>query len=158
MLCRDQFSNTHHGDYLSAFMEEIHNKLEYLVGRSKLASVKENPYGVYSTRVSRTDDAFEYLQECSDDHFLDFVEFIFRTSDSWRAKDGVLNPGKSVIVDPDGKIVAGPADGETILHGSFTTEQIVGPHWQLDTAGHYSRPDVFELRVNTSPRPQIEDV
>jgi len=68
--------------------------------------------------------------------------------------DGWLNPGLSVIVDPDGKIVAGPAEEvETILYADVTPGQLVGPRWQLDVAGHYGRPDVFELRVHRSPRP-----
>lgn len=70
-----------------------------------------------------------------------------------RVKDWA-NPGLSVIVDPDGKPVAGPVEKvETILYADVDPAQIVGPRWQLDTAGHYSRPDVFELRVHRSPRP-----
>ncbi|MEQ9103429.1 MAG: carbon-nitrogen hydrolase family protein [Rhodothermales bacterium] len=65
----------------------------------------------------------------------------------------ILNPGLSVIVDPDGKIVAGPAEGETILHATITNDEIQGPRWQLDTAGHYARPDVFSLTVKTGKRP-----
>jgi nitrilase len=69
-------------------------------------------------------------------------------------QEGWLNPGLSVIVDPDGKIVAGPADdGETILYADVERDQLVGPRWQLDVAGHYGRPDVFELRVHRQPRP-----
>ena len=63
--------------------------------------------------------------------------------------DGWINPGHSVIVDPDGKIVAGPAEEEeSILYAEVQRDQLVGPRWQLDIAGHYGRPDVFELRVH----------
>jgi nitrilase len=70
--------------------------------------------------------------------------------------EGWLNPGHSVIVDPDGKIVAGPAEEEeTILYAEVDPAQLVGPRWQLDVAGHYGRPDVFELRVHQRPRPAV---
>ena len=70
--------------------------------------------------------------------------------------DGWLNPGHSVIVDPDGKIVAGPAEeSETILYADVRADQLVGPRWQLDVAGHYARPDVFELRVHRRPTPAL---
>ena len=64
-----------------------------------------------------------------------------------------LNPGGSVIVDPDGKLVAGPAlEEETILYAEFDRAKITGPRWQLDIAGHYDRTDVFELLVHRGPR------
>ena len=70
--------------------------------------------------------------------------------------NGWINPGLSVIVDPDGKVVAGPAsEEETILYADVTPDQLVGPRWQLDVAGHYGRPDIFELRVHRIPRPFI---
>ncbi|NQV72914.1 carbon-nitrogen hydrolase family protein [bacterium] len=69
--------------------------------------------------------------------------------------DDVINPGSSVIVSPDGKLLAGPAEGETVLYAEMSSEQIQGPRWQLDTAGHYSRPDVFSLHVVTEEKPQI---
>lgn len=70
--------------------------------------------------------------------------------------DGWINPGLSVIVDPDGKIVAGPLEGaEGILYADVSPAQLVGPRWQLDSAGHYARPDVFELRVRTEARPGL---
>jgi len=72
--------------------------------------------------------------------------------------EGWINPGMSVIVDPDGKIVAGPLDSEEgILYADGTAEQLVGPRWQLDTAGHYARPDVFHLQVVRAPRPFITE-
>jgi nitrilase len=70
-----------------------------------------------------------------------------------------INTGDSVIVDPDGKVVAGPArEAETILYADVRREQLVGPRWQLDVAGHYARPDVFELRVHRTPTPIIRVV
>jgi nitrilase len=70
--------------------------------------------------------------------------------------DEWLNPGGSVIVDPDGKILAGPANQiETILYADIREDQFVGPRWQLDIAGHYARPDIFELIVHRQPRPAI---
>ena len=66
--------------------------------------------------------------------------------------EGWINPGLSLIVDPDGKIVAGPAEEkETILYADVQPEQLIGPRWQLDTAGHYGRPDIFELRIHRRP-------
>ena len=70
-----------------------------------------------------------------------------------------INPGDSAIVDPDGKVVAGPAhEVETILYAEVSSEQLVGPRWQLDIGGHYARPDVFELRVHRTPTPIIRTV
>ncbi len=71
--------------------------------------------------------------------------------------EGWVNPGLSVIVDPDGKIVAGPLDAEEgILYADVEPHQLVGPRWQLDTAGHYARPDVFELRFHRRPAPFLK--
>ncbi len=70
--------------------------------------------------------------------------------------EGWINPGLSVIVDPDGKIVAGPIEKqEGILYADVEGHQLVGPRWQLDVAGHYARPDIFELRVHREPRPLL---
>ena len=67
---------------------------------------------------------------------------------------GWINPGLSLIVDPDGKIVAGPLESvEGILYADIARHQLVGPRWQLDVAGHYARPDIFDLRVHREARP-----
>jgi nitrilase len=84
---------------------------------------------------------------------LSFKEEYLQSIEDW------VNPGLSVIVDPDGKIVAGPAEKEeTILYAEVRRDQITGPRFQLDTVGHYARPDVFELRVHRTPRPMITEV
>jgi nitrilase len=73
--------------------------------------------------------------------------------------EGWINPGLSLIVDPDGKIIAGPLEAaEGILYADIPADRLVGPRWQLDVAGHYARPDIFELRVHSGPRPMVARV
>jgi len=68
-----------------------------------------------------------------------------------------INPGDSMIVDPDGKIAAGPVrEQETILYAEIDPVTLTGPRSQLDVAGHYARPDVFTLAVNREERRIIE--
>src|SRR6185312_12904769 len=55
-----------------------------------------------------------------------------------------INAGDSVIVNPDGKPIAGPLnEARGILYGDVDPTMFVGPRWQLDVAGHYARPDLF---------------
>ncbi len=70
--------------------------------------------------------------------------------------DDWINHGDSVIVDPSGAVIAGPVrDKEEILYAEIDPLLMSGPRWMLDVAGHYGRPDVFDLRVNTSKHPMI---
>jgi nitrilase len=67
-----------------------------------------------------------------------------------------INVGDSAIVNPDGKIIAGPLNKkEDILYAEIDPAQMTGPRWKLDVAGHYARPYVFELSVNLAPAPLI---
>lgn len=62
----------------------------------------------------------------------------------------VLMRGGSVIIDPAGKVLAGPVfDEETVLYADVDLETKTRAHLDFDTVGHYSRPDVFSLTVNT---------
>jgi len=64
-------------------------------------------------------------------------------------ESGWINPGDSVIVSPSGKIIAGPMhEAKGILYADCDPAVARAARRTLDTAGHYSRPDVFELRVN----------
>jgi nitrilase len=66
--------------------------------------------------------------------------------------DAVLMRGGSMIVGPLGNILAGPNfDGETILTAEIDTDDIVRAQFDLDLNGHYARPDLFSVHVNTSP-------
>jgi len=60
--------------------------------------------------------------------------------------------GGSVIVDPSGTVLAGPVYGEeTVLYADIDLSQKSRMHMDLDPVGHYARPDVFNLEVNTKP-------
>jgi predicted amidohydrolase len=69
-----------------------------------------------------------------------------------------VNVGDSAIVSPDGKIIAGPSNRkEEILYAEVDRAQMTGSRWKLDVAGHYGRPDVFNLAVNRRTSPFISE-
>jgi nitrilase len=78
-------------------------------------------------------------------------------SDLFKSPDEWVNPGDSVIVAPGGKIAAGPMREEFgILYSEIDHERIGAARRSLDIVGHYSRPDLFRLQVNTAPRRPVE--
>ena len=63
--------------------------------------------------------------------------------------DAVLMRGGSAVVSPSGEVLVGPDfNGETILTAVLDLNEINRGKFDLDVAGHYSRPDVFQLIVN----------
>jgi len=76
-----------------------------------------------------------------------FKQKFYANADEW------INIGDSAIVNPDGAFIAGPVRmKEEILYAEVDPRQMRGPKWMLDVAGHYARPDVFELTVHTDER------
>ncbi|MFY9556079.1 MAG: carbon-nitrogen hydrolase family protein [Blastocatellia bacterium] len=76
---------------------------------------------------------------------LEAIESLKQNPDSF-----VLNGG-STIVAPDGSMLAGPVfDREVILTADLDLSRIAEESLALDVAGHYSRPDIFE--VTFAPR------
>jgi nitrilase len=64
----------------------------------------------------------------------------------------VICRGGSVIVSPVGKVMAGPLyDKEGILYADLDLSAIVKAKVDLDVVGHYARPDIFRLYINTEP-------
>ncbi len=70
--------------------------------------------------------------------------------------DAVLIGGGSVIVDPLGQVLAGPVrDGEAVLVADLDLAAIDRAVLDLDVVGHYARPDIFRLDVDTRPKPAV---
>ena len=68
----------------------------------------------------------------------------------------IMSRGGSVIVNPLGKILAGPNyEGECILSADLDMGDIARGKYDLDVVGHYARPDVFRLYVNEKPMPAV---
>ena len=61
----------------------------------------------------------------------------------------VLMRGGSAIVSPLGRVLAGPAfEGPAIVTATLDLDEIARGKYDLDSVGHYARPDVFQLHVN----------
>jgi len=68
-----------------------------------------------------------------------------------------INAGDSVVIAPGGGIVAGPMrEKKGLLIAEIDPGLATSAKRTLDVAGHYSRPDVFTLEVNTSPRSPVK--
>ena len=70
--------------------------------------------------------------------------------------DAFLSRGNTTIVGPEGEVLAGPLVGEegTVyaeldLAGARASRRI------FDPVGHYARPDVFRLTVDSRPKPAV---
>ncbi|MDX2059402.1 MAG: nitrilase-related carbon-nitrogen hydrolase [Gemmatimonadales bacterium] len=63
----------------------------------------------------------------------------------------VLIRGGSSIIDPMGTVLAGPSYGEAgVLVADLDLGLIPRGKYDFDPVGHYARPDLFSLRVNTA--------
>jgi len=68
------------------------------------------------------------------------------------APQTVLMRGGSCIIDPAGKVLAGPVfEEEAILCAELDMDEIARGKYDFDVTGHYARPDVFQLSVNERP-------
>ena len=93
--------------------------------------------------VLKKEDVLKKLPEL-EPYYIDVGEFI--------------NKGNSLIVDPNGEVLAGPLHAEEgILMAEIDLHMLRGSKWNLDTAGHYARPDAFELTVRKRPAPIIRE-
>lgn len=68
----------------------------------------------------------------------------------------LLKSGASAVIAPDAAVqaAASPGDAST-LHAELDLSRLAEGRLYLDTAGHYARPDLFELLVETRPRAGI---
>lgn len=82
---------------------------------------------------------------------------------SWRgdvpADGDWINAGDSAIVAPSGEFLVGPVHAaEEILFAEVDLKEVLRLKRILDVAGHYARPDVFQLTVRRQPQPLVASV
>ncbi len=68
----------------------------------------------------------------------------------------ILSRGGSAIIDPNGKVIAGPLlDKAGILYADLDLSLIPKTRFDFDVIGHYSRPDIFQLIVDERQKDSI---
>ena len=68
----------------------------------------------------------------------------------------LLLEGGSAVIGPDTGYVSEPVFGRScILYAEIEPARIVEGQFALDTSGHYARPDVLRLEVNTEPQQNV---
>jgi len=68
----------------------------------------------------------------------------------------VLNRGGSLIAAPDTRVIARAGKGEEMLLAELDLAEVGEGLGNLDTDGHYARPDVFGLTVDTRRKDGVE--
>ena len=70
-----------------------------------------------------------------------------------------INAGDSAVVGPDGRWIAEPLHAaQGIVMAEIDVRQALGSRWIFDAAGHYARPDVFELIINRAAHPMLRTI
>ncbi len=70
--------------------------------------------------------------------------------------DTVLIGGGSCIVDPRGQVLAGPHwEGPALVTADLDLDLIPMGKFDLDVVGHYARPDLFQLHVDTRAKAPV---
>ena len=71
-------------------------------------------------------------------------------------KKDALQRGGSAIIAPDAGYIVEPVfDDCTTIYGELKLDLVKQGRLLLDTDGHYSRPDVFQLKVNDKPNKNV---
>lgn len=71
--------------------------------------------------------------------------------------DAWICRGRSCIVDPFGNLLAEPLlDAEGLLTADLDVGQIARGKFDFDATGHYARPDLFQLQINTQRQTLVQ--
>lgn len=97
-------------------------------------------------------------------YVLSACQFIRRSDygDNYRSvlssqPDDIVMRGASVIIDPLGTVLAGPVyDQRKILFAELDRDTLVRSKLDFDPVGHYARPDVFSLKVDSEAKHAVQ--
>ncbi|MDO6707351.1 carbon-nitrogen hydrolase family protein [Photobacterium sp. 1_MG-2023] len=68
----------------------------------------------------------------------------------------VVMKGGSVVVGPLGEMIAGPVfDEKTIIYAELDKETLIRSKLDFDPVGHYARPDVLSINVDTTRKSAV---
>ena len=71
-------------------------------------------------------------------------------------KGDVVMRGGSCIISPFGKVIASAGNKKSsIIYAEINLEEIIKGKYDFDVVGHYSRPDIFELKVNRKSKKPV---
>ena len=74
------------------------------------------------------------------------------------SQDYIINGGSSIIA-PNGSYLVEPVyERADIIYADIDPDLAAEAHLVLDTDGHYSRPDIFSLRVNRREQKNVSDL
>ncbi|MCP4753060.1 MAG: carbon-nitrogen hydrolase family protein [Proteobacteria bacterium] len=96
--------------------------------------------------------ACQYLtrNDCPEDYAALFTPFGDDTAET------VLMKGGACIIDPLGQVLVQPDfESSGIFMAELDLDRIPQGKYDFDAVGHYSRPDIFRLYVDTSPKPVV---
>jgi nitrilase len=93
-----------------------------------------------------------YVLGCNQFVTMDMYPGHIRSLENMEGNNEIICRGGSVIVDPFGEVLRGPLwNKEGLLMADLDPGCITKRKMDLDVAGHYSRPDIFEFRVIGQP-------
>ena len=86
----------------------------------------------------------------SPDHLPEGLPMSVASRGHWQTQGGsaIVAPGGAYLVDP-------VLDEETIITAEIDLANIAVNKWFFDGAGHYTRPDVFQLHWDRRPKPAV---
>lgn len=75
---------------------------------------------------------------------------LFPDSEEW------INPGDAVVYKPFAGLHAGPmSEKKGLLHADIDLAEVKASRRRFDATGHYARPDVLQLHVNTTSQKPV---
>jgi len=82
---------------------------------------------------------------------MPYKDILYPDAEEW------INPGGSMVVAPGGRLTVNPSNRETaLLYADIDMQAVRHARRTLDVAGHYGRPDVFHLQIDTAAHVPVE--